>query len=152
MNVTMSISSWELIHRLALGSMLLVAVWHDVSRRIIPNRAVVLGSVVAIALSVMPSGLGVWAALLGGLVAFLSFLFLHLLSMLGAGDVKLAAASGLYFSPVEAFDVCLTILMVGGLVALVWGVVTRNKPAQKIPYALAIAMGIGLHTLLKSHA
>ena len=148
----MTITAWELIHRLALASMLLVAVWHDVSRRIIPNRAVLLGSVMAIALSIAPSGTGIWASLLGGLVAFLSFLVFHLLSMMGAGDVKLAGASGLYFSPVEAFDVCLTILMVGGLVALVWGVVTRGKPAQKIPYALAIALGIGLHTLLKSHA
>lgn len=70
--------------------------------------------------------------------------------MFGAGDVKLAGASGLYFGPSEAFSMCLSILLVGGLLALLWALFTgpwNEASSKKIPYALAIALGIGWHSL-----
>lgn len=146
----MWIPDWELTRHLALGLMLGVAVWQDLSRRIIPNPVVMVGSLAALLLSLPPAGAGMPWSLLGGMVAFLSFLSLYLLRWIGAGDVKLAGAAGLYFDPTQALEISLSILMAGGVVAALWGLRTRASSGhgQRIPYALAIASGIGLHALL----
>jgi Flp pilus assembly protein protease CpaA len=64
---------------------------------------------------------------------------------MGAGDVKLAGAAGLYFSPSQALSLCLTIFMMGGLMALAWRCLVTRDLQARIPYGLAIGLGVGWH-------
>jgi prepilin peptidase CpaA len=137
----MSPFTWEALRWTGLGLMLLVAAACDLRDRRIPNRVVLPGALVGLALSASHAGLAL--SVLGGLVALSIFLALHGLGWMGAGDVKLAAAAGLYFSPSQAFHACLLMLLAGGLVAMTWLVLARSGPRTRIPYGVAIALGAG---------
>mgnify|MGYP000225653558 CR=1 FL=1 len=139
----MSVLSWDVTRWSAMGLMLLMAVATDLRHRRIPNRVVLSGALAGLALALGPGQLGLTLSLLGGLVAFSIFLTLHVLGWIGAGDVKLAAATGLYFSPSQAVQACLMILLAGGLVALLWQAWMRTGPRGQIPYGVAIALGSG---------
>ena len=141
----MSVSIWDVCRAATLGLMLLWAAGSDVMTRRIPNQVVALGSLAAMGWALSPTGPGLVMSLLGGMVAFLTFLALHALGWMGAGDVKLAGAAGLYFGPAQAFSLCLAVLLMGGLVALVWYVWTRNSAGQRIPYGVAIGLGAAWH-------
>lgn len=125
----------------ALGLMLLGATWFDVRTRRIPNPIVGLGALASLAWTLSPAGPGLWMSLLGGGVAFLTFLVLHGLGWMGAGDVKLAGATGLYFGPSSALNLCLTIFIAGGVVALMWRFKSRASHPLPVPYGVAIALG-----------
>ena len=129
----------------ALSVMLLGAAWCDVRTRRIPNPIVGLGALAGLAWTLSPAGPGLWMSLLGGLMAFLMFLVLHGLGWMGAGDVKLAGATGLYFSPSHALNLCLTIFMAGGLVALIWRGKRHAGLQDPVPYGVAIALGTAWH-------
>lgn len=107
-------------HLAALAAMLLAAMWHDTATRRIPNTLVLWGSLTAIGLSLSPHGIGLGSALAGGLVGFLGFLVFYLLRAVGAGDVKLAAATGLFVGHPDMLWVNLLILLAGGLLAIAW--------------------------------
>jgi len=102
-----------------LAAFLVVAVFTDTARRKIPNRLVYAGLAVAILCQVaLPSGEGLWAALQGmgmGLALFLPLYFLH---AMGAGDVKLLAMTGAFVGPTMIFGVTLSILVIGGVMAI----------------------------------
>lgn len=129
----------------ALSLMLLGATWFDVRTRRIPNPIVGLGALASLAWTLSPAGPGLWMSLLGGGVAFLTFLVLHGLGWMGAGDVKLAGATGLYFSPSNALNLCLTIFIAGGVVALMWRFKSRTSLPVPVPYGVAIALGTAWH-------
>jgi Flp pilus assembly protein protease CpaA len=141
----MTVSIWSALAGVALGLMLLSAAWCDVTTRRIPNRIVTLGSVAALVWAISPAGPGLLMSLLGGVVALITFLALHWLGWMGAGDVKLAGAAGLYFTPSQAFNLCLTIFITGGLIALLWRWQAREGLKERIPYGLAIGLGVGWH-------
>jgi prepilin peptidase CpaA len=54
------------------------------------------------------------------MVGFLGFWVLYLLRTVGAGDVKLAAATGLFVGHPDMLWVNLLILLAGGLLAIAW--------------------------------
>lgn len=141
----MTDSVWDMLRASTLGLMLLWAAGSDVWTRRIPNPAISLGSMAALGWSLSPAGPGLLMSLLGGAVALTTFLALHWLGWMGAGDVKLAGAAGLYFSPSQAFTMCLTIFMMGGLVALLWRCVATRGLKERIPYGVAIGLGVGWH-------
>ena len=79
---------------------------------------------------------------------------------LGGGDVKLFAATGLWFDIAGAFWMVITVLLAGGLLAAIvmmlrfggWSDRARERvvilrPRAGIPYAVAIAAG-GLFTIV----
>jgi prepilin peptidase CpaA len=136
---------WDMLRTTSLGLMLLTAAWSDLVTRRIPNRCVAWGSLAALAWALSPAGAGLTLSLLGGLVAALVFLVLHALGWMGAGDVKLAAACGLYFSPAQALPLCLTIFMAGGLLSLAWHLRARSGLKEHVPYGIAIALGTSWH-------
>lgn len=142
---TPTLSIWYALGICALGLMLLTAAWTDVKCRRIPNAIVLWGSGAAMVWALSPAGVGLAMSLLGGMVAFLLFLVLHGLGWVGAGDVKLAGATGLYFSPSHALILCLTILIAGGVVALVWRFTSRTALLSPMPYGVAIALGTAWH-------
>ena len=116
----MPLSPFDWTHLAALAAMLLAAMWHDTATRRIPNTLVLWGSLTAIGLSLSPHGIGLGSALAGGLVGFMGFLVFYLLRAVGAGDVKLAAATGLFLGHPDMLWVNLLILLAGGLLSIAW--------------------------------
>lgn len=139
------VSIWDALGIVALSLMLLGASWFDVRTRRIPNPVVGLGALAGLAWTLSPAGPGLWMSLLGGLVVLLTFLVLHVLGWMGAGDVKLAGATGLYFSPSNALNLCLTIFIAGGVVALMWRITSRASLPVSVPYGVAMALGTAWH-------
>ena len=116
----------EVVSLLALTTLLVLASWHDLRMRLIPNTLVLWGLITALALSMTPRGIGLSSAMLGGMTGFLVFLFLHLFKMVGAGDVKLVAAVGMFVGWPDMAKVCLAILIAGGLVSVAWALWTSR--------------------------
>jgi len=122
----MSILPMQLVSVLALSVLLSLAIWHDWRMRKIPNTLVLWGALTALGLSLTPRGIGIDAALLGGMTGFLVFLLLYLFRMVGAGDVKLIAAVGLFVGWPDMANVCVAILLAGGVLSIAWGLWTSR--------------------------
>lgn len=122
----MPLNLFDWIHLAALAAMLVAAMWLDTGTRRIPNTLVLAGSLTAIGLSLSPHGIGLGPAIAGGMVGFLGFLVLYLLRALGAGDVKLAAATGLFVGYPDMLWVNVLILLAGGLLSVTWAVVSGH--------------------------
>jgi prepilin peptidase CpaA len=122
----MSTLNLEFVSAMALSVLLVLAIWYDWRVRKIPNTLVLWGVLTALGLSLTPRGIGLDAALLGGLTGFLVFLLLYVFKMVGAGDVKLIAALGLFVGWPDMAKVCVAILLAGGLLAVAWGLWTSN--------------------------
>ena len=118
----MSFTLFDTFSLAALATMLLIAIGHDTVARRIPNALVLWGAAVALGLSLSPNGIGLGSSLAGGMVGFLGFLVFYLLRMVGAGDVKLAAATGLFVGHPDMLWVNLLILLAGGLLSIAWAV------------------------------
>jgi prepilin peptidase CpaA len=88
--------------------------------RRIPNWLVLAGVGAGLALSVAPGGVGLANALLGMAAGFALLLPLHLLRVMGAGDVKLMAAVGSLVGLQAVLAVVLIALVAGGVLALAW--------------------------------
>ena len=106
-----------------LLALLVVAAWHDIRSRRIPN-ALVLPGVVAGLLSnaVLPQemgGLGIFVSLAGLGLGFVLLLPPYLLRAMGAGDVKLMAMTGAFLGGRGMMGAFMYILLAGGLLALV---------------------------------
>lgn len=125
----MPISLFDAFSLAALATMLLIAMWHDAAARRIPNTLVLWGSAAALGLSLSPQGIGLGSALAGGMVGFSGFWVLYLLRMLGAGDVKLATATGFFVGHPEMLWVNLLILAAGGFLSIVWALYTGQMSA-----------------------
>lgn len=125
--MTLSLFDWT--HLAALAAMLLAAMWQDAAVRRIPNTLVLWGSLTALGLSVSPHGIGLGSAIAGGMVGFFGFLVLYLLRTVGAGDVKLAGATGLFLGHPDMLWVNLLILMAGGVLSVAWALFTGQLAA-----------------------
>jgi len=129
---------------LALAAILVVAAVIDVRTYTISNRLNLTVALLApvywasVALSPWPAQLAVGAAvfvLLAG--AFYA-------GMMGGGDVKLAAALSLWFSPPSAIRFLVLMSIAGGvltLAMLVWHRARKREGRPEIPYGVAIAFG-----------
>ena len=132
---------------LGLAAILIVAAVIDVRTFTISNRlnaAVALTAPLywlSIALSPWPgmaiqlaAGAGVFTVLAGAFYA----------GMMGGGDVKLAAALALWFSPASTIKFLVIMSLAGGvltLVLLAWHRAKRREGRPEIPYGVAIAFG-----------
>jgi len=120
----------ETLSALALGAWLLLAAVSDVRSRRIPNWVVAGGMLSGLALQALApagtglfnfwwGGLGFGSALLGLLAGLGLFLPLHLLRIVGAGDVKLLAMVGVWLGPQLLLGATLLTLLAGGAMAIV---------------------------------
>lgn len=131
----------------ALALILIWAAWRDTQTFTIENRLVILVALMA-PLFWWSVGLSLWpdAAIRVGL-ALLVFLILFgafSIGMMGGGDVKLAAALALWFSPVGNLRFLVIMSFAGGLLTLFYW--ARHKALKKqdkvrVPYGVAIAAG-----------
>ena len=150
-----------------LIGLLMAACVSDLRTRLIPNRIVLatiaLGFVSAVVTKRDIAGLThAGAGLLTGFVVWFPF---YLLRMLGAGDVKLFAASATFLGARGAVEGALYTALFGGALALVYMILSsgwtwtfirlghgvqhpamlRNAPpaaGRRMPYALAISAGV----------
>jgi prepilin peptidase CpaA len=166
----------------ALIATLLLAVASDVRSRRIPNRLVLACAALGLLCQVGvffsgeffmnyfgASSLG--SALLGGLSGLGLFLPLYALGLLGAGDVKLLAAIGLWLGTEHLLYAALWTLFAGGALAVAWSAgtgtlrqvlsnvrdmllgsymsvsggggvsIAATRASARLPYAVAIACG-----------
>lgn len=79
-----------------------------------------------------------------GVLVFLLFAGAFYLNAMGGGDVKLAGALALWFTPYETLQLIVIMSLVGGLLTLaVVGIhrARRNEGRPEVPYGVAIAAG-----------
>ena len=113
------------MHSLTIGlllSLLVVAAWHDIRSRRIPNALVLPGAVAGLLsnaiLSQEMEGLGIFDSLAGLGLGFVLLLPPYFLRAMGAGDVKLMAMTGTFLGMKGVMDAFVYILLAGGLLAL----------------------------------
>ena len=113
-----------------LGILLSLTVWHDIKSRLIPNKIVFSGSLIALALHTLINpgsglfnepfgGLGILIAIAGFAIGLIIMLPFHALHVMGAGDVKLMAMIGAFLGPLAIVKVALFSMVAGGLLALI---------------------------------
>src|SRR5690242_13584508 len=92
----------------------------------------------------MPWWPDVGIQLAGGVVVFALLALAFYAGMMGGGDVKLAAALALWFSPSAIIKFLVFMSLAGGvltLVVLAWHRAKRREGKPEIPYGVAIAFG-----------
>jgi prepilin peptidase CpaA len=109
----------------------------DVTSRRIPNRLV--GALVVVglaaAVTVLRGPVGLSGALAGSALALVLWVPFWLLSLLGAGDVKLAAAIGVWLGPAGVIEASVLAALAGGLLAL--GVLARRRRLWPLTVSVA---------------
>ena len=131
----------------ALAILLVVAAVIDVRTFTISNRLNITVALLAPAYW-LAAGVPLWpdAAIQFG-VAMAVFVVLagaFYVGMMGGGDVKLAAALALWFSPLSTLHFLVVMSLAGGVLTIGLMVAhrMRSKPGKpKIPYGVAIAFG-----------
>ncbi len=172
MDKNISAIDWPLVSLLLLAIFMVFAVIEDIQHHRVSNRQLFWMVCLGVALNALgPQGsgaLGGRMALFGGLVGLVLLLPFYLLRAFGAGDIKLMAALGTFFGPVEILSSTLSVLLFGGLFAvlrLLWihktrhalanisgllsSLTTGNEPAmdpstksvERMPFVPAIAVG-----------
>ena len=131
----------------ALAALLVVAAIIDVRTFTISNRlnaTVALGAPVywiSVALAPWP-GMAIQLAAGGIVFGLLAGAFYA--GMMGGGDVKLAAALALWFSPMSTVRFLVLMSLAGGVLTLgllVWHRAKRREGKPQVPYGVAIALG-----------
>ena len=130
-----------------LAALLVVAAVVDVRTFIISNR---LNAVIALMAPLywLSIGLPLWPNVAVHLAAatgvFILLAGAFYAGMMGGGDVKLAAALALWFSPQSTIKFLVFMSLAGGvltLVVLAWHRAKRREGKPEIPYGVAIAFG-----------
>ena len=131
----------------ALGAILVVAAVIDVRTFTISNRLNLTVALMAplywlsISLPLWP-GVGIQLAAGAGVFVLLAAAFYA--GVMGGGDVKLAAALALWFSPGSTIKFLVLTSLAGGvltLAVLAWHRARRREGRPEVPYGVAIAFG-----------
>jgi len=132
---------------LSLAAILVVAAVIDVRTFTISNRlnlTVALGAPLywlSVALAPWP---GMAVQLAAGGIVFLLFAGAFYAGMMGGGDVKLAGAVTLWFSPFATIKFLVLTSIAGGvltLAVLAWHHARKREGRPEVPYGVAIAFG-----------
>jgi leader peptidase (prepilin peptidase)/N-methyltransferase len=134
---------WQLVLGLVLCLVLVTITLTDLDRRIIPNKIVLAGSVVAVALVAIgdPDSLvehAASAAIAGGIMFLIAMAYPR---GMGMGDAKLVAMMGLYLGRAIAPAVLIGLLVgavVGGVLIARHGAAARKRA---IPFGPFLALG-----------
>jgi prepilin peptidase CpaA len=132
---------------LALAAILVVAAVVDVRTFTISNRlnltVALLAPVywVSVALSPWP---GIAVQIAAAATVFVLFAAAFYAGMMGGGDVKLAAALALWFSPLTTLRFLVLTSLAGGVLTLAvvaWHRARKREGRPEVPYGVAIAAG-----------
>jgi prepilin peptidase CpaA len=101
-----------------LTLVVVVAAWHDIRTRHIPNWIPVSGALLGVVFQIWHSGLqGGLTSIFGAALGLGIFLPLYMLGGMGAGDVKLFGAVGALVGPASLIIVFVFTGLLGGLAA-----------------------------------
>ena len=132
---------------LALAAILVVAAAIDVRTFTISNRLNLTVALMA-PLYWLSAALPLWpdvgVQLAAGAAVFVLLAGAFYAGMMGGGDVKLAAALALWFSPASTIKFLVLTSLAGGvltLAVLAWHRAKRREGRPEIPYGVAIAIG-----------
>jgi leader peptidase (prepilin peptidase) / N-methyltransferase len=143
----------ELALGLVFVSMLLAITLTDLDLRIIPNKVLAVGSLIGLAIVALtdPASIPERAAAAAGAGGVLFIAALAYPGGMGLGDVKLAAAMGLFLG-VEVIPAMVIALLAGSLVGIAM-MIRLGAAARKraIPFGPFLALG-GVVALLAGHA
>jgi prepilin peptidase CpaA len=135
----------------AYSSLLAAACVYDLRWRRIPNWLVlVLGLLgVAFTLGRLPGRAGIGTAAAGFAVGLLLWIVPFALRMLGAGDVKLFAAAGIWVGAGAALHAAFYTAIAGGAMGLGWWLITRGRAStgehrSTLPYGIPMALGLAI--------
>jgi prepilin peptidase CpaA len=143
----------SLIACAVLTGILFLASWFDIKSRKIPNRLIVLGIFLGIAVNALGSFPGhFYSGILGFVLGFGLMLIPYCFGLLGAGDVKLFAVVGLFLGSDKIADALVYTVLCGGVLALIYlfrialAKIRKVDSAEKVnkpslPYAVAISGG-----------
>lgn len=132
---------------IGLAALLVVAAVIDMRTFTISNRLNLTVALLAplywlsIALTPWP---GVAIQLAAGATVFMILAGAFYAGMMGGGDVKLAAALALWFSPASTIKFLVLMSLAGGVLTLLvlgWHRAKRREGRPEIPYGVAIAFG-----------
>ena len=130
-----------------LAVVLIVAAVIDVRTFTISNRlnlTVALGAPLYWASIALVPWPGIAVQLAAGGIVFLLLAGAFYAGMMGGGDVKLASALALWFSPAGTVRFLVLMSLAGGVLTLVlvaWHRAKRREGRPEIPYGVAIAFG-----------
>jgi prepilin peptidase CpaA len=111
---------------LVLPLVLLAAAVIDWRSNRIPNRLTLGGTVAALMISGLPSGVGPLDSILGALTALALLLPLYAIRVTGAGDVKLVAMVGAFLGLPDLLYALVFIVVAGGVCALAFALWHRR--------------------------
>jgi prepilin peptidase CpaA len=143
-----------------LLALLCTAAGYDIRTRRIPNWLILVIAALGLVFSTATGGIphGLVSGLLAVLVGLAIWLPGWIFRWLGAGDVKLFAATSAWLGVAGAIEGTLFAAFFGGLLALIWIVTHRGQvrlgggrlpkggrpPASAMPYTVALAAGAEL--------
>ena len=111
--------------------LLLAAAWTDLATRLIPNRVSLLVAGVAGASQMLNGPVAALAAAAAAALLFAALVVPFAYGVLGGGDVKLAPALALGFTPSGTWDFVVLTAAAGGLLGLLYIALSRLLPAPK---------------------
>jgi leader peptidase (prepilin peptidase)/N-methyltransferase len=137
-----------------LATVLIAAAEMDRRHSIIPNRLIIAGASLGLAITLVIDGSALEERVLSAVVSAIVLLFVRIGSHavlgrpgLGMGDVKLAAMMALFLGWEGLWVLYLAVVLGGtlGLLGLLTGRLERSTP---LPLAPFVAIGAALHGLL----
>jgi prepilin peptidase CpaA len=134
-------SPGAVIAGLFFAALLAAAGRSDVKARRIPNLLVAMLVVVGLvaAVTVLRDSVGLTASVAGFTLALVLWVPFWLLGVLGAGDVKLAAAIGVWVGPAGVIEASVLAALAGGILAV--GVLTRRGRLWTLAVSVALWLG-----------
>ena len=151
-------------------ALLVVAGASDIKARRIPNRLVIVIAAAGLlhVLVQTPTLDAIARSLIAGSIGFALWIPFYALRMIGAGDVKLFAAAGLWLAPLQVVQAAVIAAVIGGLLSLIGMVAgygsgltilrlthAMRQPStlmthstrvagKTLPYGVAMAIGLAL--------
>ena len=118
------------------------AAYGDARTRRIPNWVVIAVGLPGIVYSVASAsvGPGLLRSVEGFGVGLLCWLPFYIAGWLGAGDVKLFAAAGVWLGPLRTVEAAVIAAVVGGVLAVVWMVVSYGMRRSASTLSLAVSL------------
>lgn len=134
--------SWETVFAWALASLAVMVSFIDLEHRLIPNKLVLTGIVLALPLSLL-AGRPMLTTLAGGLAGFgLLFVIASVYpGAMGGGDVKLALPLGLFLGWPGVLVGLLFGFIAGGLIGLALLALRLRRLKDMIPFGPFLAAG-----------
>lgn len=161
---------FELVNTIVLVTVMGAAAVADLRTRRIPNSLVIVGMMAALLLRLWAGLPVLWLGVGGAGVGLLAGLGCFALGAMAGGDGKLLMVAGAFFGPVQVLGAFLAIAVAGGVLAVVAAIArgtivpavlstgrllqyylsfgrageartSASTGAQRVPYAVAIAVG-----------